>query len=97
MVTIKQVLDICNEALYYEYNGLTDIEEIDIIHLYIVDNFIKPKPRTNVLESLSIIDDIILKICFNEDVENILKYVDDLRTKIICMMVADKTNTDTED
>ena len=31
METIKEVLNICNEALYYEYTGLTDIEKIDTI------------------------------------------------------------------
>ena len=89
MITVKEILDICNEALYYEYNGLTDIEKIDIIREYIVDNFIKTWSRTHILESLSIIDDTNLKICFNEDIENIYKCVDALRTKIICRMVAD--------
>ena len=100
---IKEVLNICNEALYYEYKGLADIEKIDCIREYIVDNFNKTKSRTHVLESLSMIGDIILKICFNGDIDNILRDVSSLRTKIISMIIADekqtsdKTNTDIED
>ena len=56
-------------------------------------NFYKTIPYTRILVSLSIFDDIILKIS-NNDIENILDDIHNLRENILFMLSYEKTVKD---
>ena len=55
----------------------------------IINSFFKTIPHSRILESLSIIDDIILKTNDN-DIENIIENIHDLRENIIYMLSFEK-------
>ena len=63
------------------------------VYKCIIDRFYKTIPYTRILVSLSIIDDKILKI-HNNEIENILENIRDLRGNIICMLSCEKTVND---
>ena len=55
----------------------------------IINSFYRKIPHTRILVSLSIIDDIILKINDN-DIENIIENIHDLRENILYMLSFEK-------
>ena len=63
------------------------------VYKCIINRFYKTIPYTRILVSLSIIDDIILKIQSNE-IEKILENIHDLRRNIIYMLPCEKTVND---
>ena len=67
--------------------------ELDPVRTFIINRFFKPIPYTRILVSLSIIDDIILKIS-NNDIENILDDIHNLRENILYMLSFEKTVKD---
>ena len=59
------------------------------VRICIFNTFYKTIPHTRILVSLSIIDDIILKIN-NNDFENIIESIHDLRESILYMLLFEK-------
>ena len=74
METEKDILNFCNDALFYDYKNIEIIEEINQVRKCIFNSFYKTIPYTRILISLSIIVDIILKIV-NNDTEKILEKI----------------------
>ena len=69
------------------------IEEIDQVRKCIINNFYKTIPHTRILINLSIFDNIFLKIV-NDDTEEILENIHELRENIIYMLTGEKTIRD---
>ena len=67
MDTIKEILNICNETHWYDYES---ISELNTLRKYLVDYFQDTIPQERILISLHIIDKIILKIYDNKEVNN---------------------------
>ena len=89
MKTIKDVSNFCTAAIFYDYENKEIIEELDQVRNYLIDSFYKTIPITIILRSLSIIDDVILKINDN-DIEYINDDIHNLREKIIYMLSFEK-------
>ena len=89
METIKDILNFCNEALFYDYENDGIIEELARVRKYMLDNFYKSILNTTLISSLNLIDDIILKINDN-DIENINDNIHDLREYILYMLSFEK-------
>ena len=89
MKTIKDILNFCNAAIFYDYEKDGIIEELTRVRKCIVDSFFKTIPNTTLLTSLNLIDDIILKINDSE-IENIIDNIHDLRENIIYMLSFEK-------
>ena len=97
METVKDVLNFCNAAIFYDYENVGITEELNQVRKYIINSFYKTIPHTAILVSLSIIEDIILKINDN-DIENIIDNIHDLRENILYMLSFEKLikNNDNE-
>ena len=93
METIKDLLNFCNDAVFYDYKNIGIISELDPVRTFIINRFCKTVPYTRILMSLSIIDDIILKIN-SGDIEKILNDVHSLRENILYMLSCEKTIND---
>ena len=93
METIKDILNFCNDAVFYDYKNIGVICELNPIRTFIINRFYKTIPYTRILVSLSIIDDIILKIN-SGDIEKILDDVHNLRENILYMLSFEKTVND---
>ena len=93
METTKDILNFCNEAVFYDYKNIGIICELSPVRAFIINRFYKTIPYTRILVSLSIIDDIILKIN-SSDIENILDDVHSLRENILYMLSFEKTVND---
>ena len=89
MRTIKDILNFCNAAIFYDYRNEGITEELNQVRKYIINSFYKTIPNTTLLTSLSIIDDIILKIKDN-DIENIIDNIHDLGENILYMLSFEK-------
>ena len=89
MRTIKDVLNCCNAAIFYDYKKEGITEELNQVRKYIINSFYKTIPNTTLLTSLSINDDIILKINDN-DIENIIDNFHDSRENILYMLSFEK-------
>ena len=84
METVKDILKNCNAAVFYDYTNIGIACELDQILKCIINSFYKTIPHTRILVSLSIINDIILKIK-NNDIEIIIEINHDLRETILYM------------
>ena len=82
METIKDLLNFCNHALIYNHENMEIVEELDQIRKYIVKSFHKTILNTMIIATLSIIDDIILKIHDN-DIEIIIENIHVLRENLL--------------
>ena len=89
MKTKKDILNFCNAAIFYDYENDGFIEELTRVRKCIIGSFFKTIPNTTLLTSLCLIDDIILKINDNE-IENIIEIIHDLRENIIYMLSFEK-------
>ena len=89
METIKDILNFCNAAIFYDCKNVGITEELDQVRKNIINSFYKTIPHTTILVSLSIIDDIILKIKDN-DIEKIIDNIHDLRENIFYMLSIEK-------
>ena len=89
METIKDLLNFCNHALFYDHENIGVTEELNQVRKYIIKSFHKTIPHTTFVATLSIIDDIILKIHDN-DIENINENIHDLRENILYMLSFEK-------
>ena len=89
MESVKDLLNFCNAAVFYDYTNIGITCEMNQVRKCIINSFYKTIPHTRILVSLSIIDDIILKINKN-DIENIHENIDDLRENILIMLSLEK-------
>ena len=89
METVKDLLNFCNHALFYDHENIGVTEELNQVRKYKIKKFHKTIPHTTIIAKLSIIDDIILKIHDN-DIENILEIIHDLRENILYMLSFEK-------
>ena len=80
MDTIKEILKICNESHWYDYEK---ISELNTLRKYLNDYFSDKIPQERLLISLHIIDNIILKKYDNKGVNNDLFK---LREEILYML-----------
>ena len=79
------MLNFCNAAIFYDYKNEGITEKLNQVRKYIINIFYKTFPNTTLLTSLSIINDIILKINDNY-IENIIDSNHDLRENILYML-----------
>ena len=93
METVKDLLEFTKDAVFYDYKNIGIICDLNPVRTFIVNRFYKTIPYTRILVSLGIIDDIILKIN-NDDIENILDDIHNLRENILYMLSCDKTVKD---
>ena len=84
METVKDILNFCNHALFYDCENIGIAEELNQVRKYIIRSFYKTVPPTTIIATLSIIDDIILKI-HDSDIENFIENIHDLRENILYM------------
>ena len=89
METIKDILNFCNAAIFYDYKNEGITEELNQVRKYITNSFYETIPNTTLITSVSIIDDIILKINDN-DIENIIDNIHDLGENILYMLSFEK-------
>ena len=82
METVKDILTFCNAAVFYEYTDIGITCELNQVRKCIINSFYKTIPDSRIRASLSIIDDIILKIN-NNDIEDIIENIHDLRENIL--------------
>ena len=85
METKKDILNFCNAAVFYDYTNIGITCELKQVRNSIINSFYKTIPHTRILVSLSIIDDTILKIN-NNDIENIIENIHDLRENKVYML-----------
>ena len=89
METVKDLLNFCNHALFYDHENIGIAEELNQVRKYIIRSFHKTIPHITIIETLSMIDDIILKI-HDIDIENIIENIHDLRENILNMLSFEK-------
>ena len=93
METVKDILKFCNDAIFYDYHIIRFIEELNQVRKCIINNFHKTKNKTTPVSkikvSLSLIDDITLKIVDN-DIDDVTNDVHDLRENILYMLSLEK-------
>ena len=85
METVKDSLNFCNAAIFHDYKSIGITCELNQVRKYIITSFYKTIPYSGILVSLSIKDDIMLKIHDN-DIENIIQTIHDLRENILNML-----------
>ena len=85
----------------YDYTNIGITVELNQVRKCINNSFYKTIPYSRFLVSLSIIDDVILKINEN-DIENFIENIHDLGEKILYMvsfekLVRDEQETDSDE
>ena len=101
METVKGMLNFCNAAVFYDYTHIGITCELNQVRKCIINSFHKTIPDSRIRVSLSIIEDIILKIN-NNDIEDIIENIHDLRENILYMLsfekfIRDEQQTDRPD
>ena len=89
METVKDILNFCNHAIFYDRENIGVEGEHDQVGKYIIKSFHETIPHTTIIATLSIIDDIILKIHDN-DIKNNIEKIHDLRENILYMLSSEK-------
>ena len=92
MENVKDIINFCNDAIFYDYTNIGIICELNQVRKCITNCFYKTIPHTRNLVSLSIIDEINLKNN-NNDIENIIENIHDLRENILYMLSFEKLVT----
>ena len=77
------------QQYFYDYENKEIEEELNQVRKYLFNNFYKTIPIDMILRSLSIIDDVILKIN-DDDTENINDDIHNLRENILYMLSFEK-------
>ena len=88
METVEDILNFCNAAIFYNYKDIGITCELNQVRKCIINSFYKTIPDGRIRVSLSIIDDIFLKIN-NNDMEDIIENID-LRENILYMITFEK-------
>ena len=89
MKTIKDILYFCNAAIFYDYENKEIKEGLKQVRKYIINDFYKTIRIDMILRSLSIINDVILKIN-DDDIKNINDDIHNLRENILYMLSFEK-------
>ena len=89
METIKDFLNFCNAAVFYDYTDIKITCEFNQVRKCIINKFYKTIPDSRIRVSLSIIDDVILKIN-NNDIEDNIENIDYLRENILYRLSFEK-------
>ena len=89
MKAIKDILNFCNAAIFYDNENDGIIEELGRVRKCVIDSFFKTIPNTALLTSLDLIDDIILKVN-DKEIEKIIDNIHDLRENILYMLSFEK-------
>ena len=89
METVKDILNFCKAAVFYDYTDIGFTCELNQVRKCIFNSFYKTIPDSRIRASLSIIDDIILKTN-NNDIEYIIEIIDDLRENKLYMLSSEK-------
>ena len=79
------MLNFCNDAIFYDYSDIGITCELNQVRTFVINRFYKSIPDSRIRVSLSIIDDIFLKIN-NNDIENILENIHDLGENLLYML-----------
>ena len=87
MDTIKEILAICNETHWYDYENMS---ELNSLRKYIIEYFNDAIPQERLLISLNIIDKIILKI-YDDVSQEINIEIFNLREQILYILSFQKT------
>ena len=95
MRTIKDLLNFCNDAVFYDYKNIAIICELNPVRTFIIKRFYKTIPDSRIRVSLGIIADIILKNNDN-DIEIILENIHHLRENLIYLLSFEKFIRDEE-
>ena len=72
METVKDILNFCNAAIFYDYKNIGFIEELNKARECMINNFHETTPVSRILITLSIKHVVILKINDNV-IENIIE------------------------
>ena len=83
------MLNFCNAAVFYDYTDIGITCELNQVRKCIFNRFYKTFPDNRIRASLSIIDDKIFKIKDN-DIEDIIENIHDLRENILNMLSFEK-------
>ena len=89
METVKDILNFCNAAIFYNYKDIGITCELNQVRKCIINSFYKTSPDSRSRVNLSIIDDIIL-IINNNDIQDIIENIHDLREIILYMLSFEK-------
>ena len=89
METVKDILNFCNAAVFDDYTDIGIACELNQIRKCIINSFYKTIPDSRIRVSLSISYDIILKIN-NNDIEDIIEDIHDLRENMFYMLSFEK-------
>ena len=90
MDTIKEILTICNESLWYDCSNITEFNKL---RNYIIEYFFDTIPHERLLISLHIIDNDILRK-YDNDTQEINQYIDKLLEQVLYMVSFEKTIKD---
>ena len=85
METIKDILNFCTEAIFYDYENGSFTDKLSLVHRCVIDNFTNTVDPSRICIILSEIDDMILKI-INKNIKDILENVYNLRNNVIYMV-----------
>ena len=95
MKTINDIFNFCNRAIFFDYTNQETISEFNQVRKFLINRFHKTIPYSRIIITLSIIDEIILKI-FKGEIENILRDVHDFRENILYMLSFEKIDEEDE-
>ena len=95
METVKDISNFCNAAVFYDYTNIGITCELNQVRKFIIKSFCKTFPHTRFIVNLSIIDDLILKID-NNDIEDIIETIHDLRENVLYTLSFEKLIKDNE-
>ena len=85
MKTDKDMFKFFNEFIFFDHSKDGIDFEIDILRKYIINRFHKTIPASRMLEVLSLIDDIIIKL-HSKELETIQNDMYDLRENVMYML-----------
>ena len=89
METINDISIFCNSAVFYEYRDIGITCELNQVLKCIINSFYKTIPDSRIRVNSSIFDDMFLKIN-NNDIEDIVENIRDLRENILYMLSFEK-------
>ena len=92
MELVKDLLNFCNTAVFYDYKNVEITCELNEVRKGIINSFYETIPHSTALVSLSIFDDIILNI-HGIEIEKIIENIHVLRENIIYMLSFEKLIT----
>ena len=97
METVKDVLNICNAAIFYEYKNVGINDELNQARRSIFNSFHETIPVSKILITLSFIGVVILLKFNNNDIQYIIENIHDLRANILYKIGFEKVFKDDVD